>query len=162
MCLGIILGKALAPLNCCRIAEPELFLGGVGGVRARAADVDGLLLAFLATTPSPHVMFPLAAWLATSSPLDCRRRCSYGINHPCFLICCSLRQANPILFVDKHVRETSKELEAACLPVVCTDDLLEKKVCINANDAEDSEVEPSIPMSGGEVVVHPQLIGTDC
>ena len=38
MCLGNFLGKALAPLNCRGIAEPELLLGGVGGVRARAAD----------------------------------------------------------------------------------------------------------------------------
>ena len=39
------------------------------------------------------------------------------------------------------------------------DDLLEKKLGVDTNNAEDSEVEPPVPMSGGEIVVHPQLIG---
>ena len=38
---------------------------------------------------------------------------------------------------------------------------VEKKVGIDADDAEDSEVEPLVPMSGGKIAVHPQLIGTD-
>ena len=41
------------------------------------------------------------------------------------------------------------------------DHLLKKRVGINADDAEDSEVEPLVPMSGGKIAVHPQLIGTD-
>ncbi len=35
-----VLCKALAPLHRRRVAEPELLLGGVGGVRAHAADKD--------------------------------------------------------------------------------------------------------------------------
>ena len=41
------------------------------------------------------------------------------------------------------------------------DHLLKKRVGINADDAEDSEVEPLVPMSGGKIAVHPQLIGMD-
>ncbi len=41
------------------------------------------------------------------------------------------------------------------------DHLLEKKVGIDAEDAKDSEVEPLVPMSGGKIAVHPQLIGAD-
>ena len=61
------------------------------------------------------------------------------------------------LVVDKLVRESSKELEAACRPVVCADDLLKKKVCVDANDAEDTEVEP---LFGAEIAVQLQLIGS--
>ena len=46
-----MLGKALAPLNCHGIAEPELLLCGVRGVCARAADVGGYFIAILATAP---------------------------------------------------------------------------------------------------------------
>ena len=41
------------------------------------------------------------------------------------------------------------------------DHLLKKKVGIDADDAEDSEVEPLVPISGGKIAVHPQLIGAD-
>ncbi len=71
MCLGDMLGKALASLNCRGIAEPELLLCGVGGVCARAADVGGYFIATLATAPLLRMMFPLAARLATSSLPDC-------------------------------------------------------------------------------------------
>jgi hypothetical protein len=64
------------------------------------------------------------------------------------------------LVVDKLVRESSKELEAACRPVVCADDLLKKKVGVDANDAEDTEVEPLVPMFGAEIAVQPQLVGS--
>ena len=162
MCLGNVLGKALTPLNCHGIAEPELLLGGVGGMRAPAADVDGLFLAFLATAPPMCMMFPLAAWLATSSPHDCWRCCSGGIRDcPRFLFCRCPCQTNPLLIVDELVRKSPKELEAACHPVVCTDNLLVKKVGVNANNAYDSEVEPLFPILGGEIVVHLQLVGTD-
>ena len=36
---------------------------------------------------------------------------------------------------------------------------MEKKLGVDTNNAEDSEVEPPVPMSGGKIVVHPQLIG---
>ncbi len=121
-----MLGKALTPLNCRGIAEPELLLGRGGGACARAADVDGLHLAFLATVPPLRVMFPLAARLATSSPPDCRRHCGDGVNLPRFLICCIPHQVNTRLVVDKLVHESSKELEAACCSVVCRNGLLKK------------------------------------
>jgi hypothetical protein len=41
------------------------------------------------------------------------------------------------------------------------DHLLEKKVGIDADDAEDSKVEPLVPTSGGKIAVHPQLIGAN-
>ena len=137
MCLGDMLGKALAPLNCCGIAETGLLMGGVGGIRACAADVDGLLFVFLANAPPLRVMFPLAVGLATSSPPDCRRCCGDGVNLvPRFLIRHSPRQANPLLVVNELVHDSSKELEAACRPVVCRDNLLEKTVGVNTNNAK--------------------------
>jgi hypothetical protein len=45
--------------------------------------------------------------------------------------------------------------------VVRMEHLLEKKVGIDTDDAEDSEVEPLVPMSGGKIAVHPQLIGAN-
>ena len=162
MCLGEVLGKALAPLNCRGIALPELLLCGVGGVCARAADVGGYFIAILATAPLLHMMFPLAARLASSSLLDCWHCYSGGVRDcPCILFCRCPRQTNPLLIVNELVHKSSKELEAACRPVVCTDDLLVKKVGVNANNAEDSEVEPLCPILCGKIVVHPQLVGTD-
>jgi hypothetical protein len=80
---------------------------------------------------------------------------------PCFLFRCCSRQANPLVVVDELVCELAKEFEATYLLVVRMDDLLGKKVGIDADDAEDSEVEPLVPMSGGKIVVHPQLISAD-
>ena len=74
--------------------------------------------------------------------------------------CCS-RQANPLIVVDELVCKLAKEFEAAYHLVVRMDHLLKKKVGIDADDAEDSEVEPLVPMSGGKIAVHPQLIRTD-
>jgi hypothetical protein len=61
------------------------------------------------------------------------------------------------LVVDELIRESSKELEAARRPVVCADDLLKKKVGVDANDAEDTEL---VPMFGAEIAVQPQLVGS--
>ena len=80
---------------------------------------------------------------------------------PCFLFRCCSRQANPLVVVDELVCELAKEFEATYLLVVRMDDLLGKKVGIDADDAEDSEVEPLVPMSGGEIAVHPQVVGED-
>ncbi len=38
---------------------------------------------------------------------------------------------------------------------------VEKTVGIDADDAENSEVEPLVPMFGGEIAVLPQFVGTD-
>jgi hypothetical protein len=43
----------------------------------------------------------------------------------------------------------------------CADDLLEKKEDVDANDAEDTEVEPLVPMFGAEFAVQPQLVGSN-
>jgi hypothetical protein len=40
MCLGDVLGKALAPLHRRGVAEPGLLLGGVCGMHALIADID--------------------------------------------------------------------------------------------------------------------------
>jgi hypothetical protein len=61
------------------------------------------------------------------------------------------------LVVDELIRESSKELEAARRPVVCADDLLKKKVGVDANDAEDTEL---VPMFGAKIAVQPQLVGS--
>jgi len=50
------------------------------------------------------------------------------------------RHVNPLAVVDELVHELAKEFEAACLLVVRMDHLLKKKVGINADYAEDSEV----------------------
>ncbi len=119
MCLGDVLGKALAPLNCCWIAEPELLLCGICGVCARATDLGGYFIAILATAPPLHMMFPLAARLATSSLPDCWRCYGGGIcGCPRVLLCPCPRQTNPLLIVNELVCESSKELKAACGPVV--------------------------------------------
>ena len=41
------------------------------------------------------------------------------------------------------------------------DQLLEKKVGMDADDTEDSEVKPLVPIFGGEITVHPQLASAD-
>ncbi len=65
------------------------------------------------------------------------------------------------MVVDEHVCKLAKEFEAACLLVVHIDHLLKNKVGINTDDAKDSEVEPHIPMFGGKIAVHPQLVTAD-
>jgi hypothetical protein len=74
--------------------------------------------------------------------------------------CCS-RQTNPLVVIDELVCELAKEFEAAYHLVDRMEHLLEKKVGIDADDAKDSEVEPLVPMSGGKIAVHPQLIVVD-
>ncbi len=69
--------------------------------------------------------------------------------------------ANPLVVVDELIRELAKEFEAACLLFVCVDHLLKQKVGINADDADDFEAEPPVPMFCGKIAVHPQLIGAD-
>ncbi len=91
---------------------------------------------------------------------DCRLRCVGGTIPPRVYIRRGLRNPNPLLIVDELVREPSKELEAAPCPVVCADDLLEKKVSIKANDAEDTDVEPFFPMFGAKIAVQTQLVGS--
>ncbi len=92
---------------------------------------------------------------------DCRLRCIGGTIPPRVCIRRSPRNPNPRLIVDQLILEPSKELKAAPRPVVCTDDLLEKKVGIDANDAEDTDVEPLVPMFGAEIAVQPQLVGSN-
>ena len=70
-----MLGKALAPLH--RLAEPELFLVGVGGVGALAADVDCLLRASFAAASSMPAFIPLAL-LPVCLPDHRCRRVTYG------------------------------------------------------------------------------------
>jgi hypothetical protein len=41
------------------------------------------------------------------------------------------------------------------------DNLLEKKLGVNADDARDSVVEPLVPMFGGEIAAHPQIVRVD-
>ena len=147
-----VLCEALVPLH--RLAEPELFLVGVGGVRALAADVDCLLRASFAATSSLRAMIPLALFLECLP--DHRRRSRGDV----LTRRRSPRHATILLVVDELVRESSKELEAARRPVVCEDNLLKKKVGVDANDAEDTEVEPLVPMFGAEIAVQPQLVGS--
>jgi hypothetical protein len=56
-----VLGKAPAPLHCNWIAEPKLLLQFICILRAHAADVGCLLLAFAAEAPSLSMMPSLAA-----------------------------------------------------------------------------------------------------
>jgi hypothetical protein len=149
-----VLGKALAPLRGCWVAEPELLLGGVGGVRAHAADKDCLLCAGFVFASPLRATIPLALLLDCHP--DHRRRGRGGI----LTRRQSPRHATILLVIDELVRESSKELEAAHCPVVCADDLLKKKVGVDANDAEDTEVEPLVPMFGAEIAVQLQLIGS--
>ena len=159
MCLDNVLGKALTPRNCRGIAEPELLLGGVSGVRARAADIDGFLFAFLTTTLPLRVMFPLAVQLATSSPPNCRCHCGNDINLPCFLIRRSLQRIPSWLPTSSSASLPKNLRQFVILLSVRT--TCWKKVRIDANNAKDSKVEPPVSMSGGKNAVHLQLIGAD-
>ena len=156
-----VLGEAIAPLHHRWVAEPELLLRGIGGVRVRAADVGKMLCAALDAAPSLMVAVHVAGLESNGSPDFCC--CCGGVVRDCprVLFCHCPRQTNPLLIVDELVRESSKEPEAARCPVICTDDLLVKMVGVNTNDAEDSEVEPLCPILGGKIAVHPQLVGMD-
>jgi hypothetical protein len=149
-----VLGEAIIPLRRRRVAEPELLLCGVGGMRAHAADINIMLRAALDAAPSLIAALHLAA-LESKGALDPRPPTS------CSATACRPRHANPLVVVDELVRELAKEFEAACLLVVRMDHLLKKKVGIDADDAKDSEVEHLVPMSGGEIAVHPQFVGAD-
>jgi hypothetical protein len=76
-----VLGKAIAPLHRCVVAEPELLLRVVGCVRAHAEDIDRVLCAALNAAPSLSMMSPVAV-LEPKGPPDgrcppCRRHCRY-------------------------------------------------------------------------------------
>ena len=125
--LGVdMLSKALAPLHRRGVAEPELLLVGVGGVRTHAADKDRFPHAALAAA-SPLCAMSTLFMLHLECFPDCRLLC-VGSTIPLRVwIRRSPRNPNPLLIVDKLVCKSSKELNAAPCPVVCADDLLEKK-----------------------------------
>jgi hypothetical protein len=144
----------LTPLRGRWVAEPELLLGGVGWVCAHAADEDCLLHAGFVFASPLRATITLALLLGCLP--DRRRRRRGGV----LTRRRSRRHATILLVVDKLVRKSSKELKAARRPVVCAEDLLKKKVGVDANDAEDTEVEPPVPMFGPEIAVQPQLVGS--
>ena len=122
-----VLGEAITPLRRRRVAEPELLLCGVGGVRAHAADINRMLRAALDAAPSLIVALHLAA-LESKGALDRRRCCVGGVHDPPnVLFCRRPHHANPLVVVDELVRELAKEFEAACLLVVRMDHLLKKR-----------------------------------
>ena len=87
-------------------------------------------------------MIPLALFL--EHPPD--HRCpSRGV---VLTLCRSSPHARILLDADELVHKSSKELKAACRPLVCTDNLLEKKVGVGANDAKDTKVKPLVPPNG--------------
>ena len=131
-----VLGEAITPLRRRRVAEPELLLCGVAALHLAA--------------------------LESKDALDRRRCCVGGVHDPPHVLFRRRpRHANPLVVVDELVRELAKEFKAAYHLVVRMDHLLEKKVGIDADDAEDSEVEPLVPISGGEIADHPQFVGAD-
>ncbi len=65
------------------------------------------------------------------------------------------------MILDELIRELAEEFKTARRPVARVDNPLEEKVGVDANDAEDAEVEPLGPILGAKIVVHPQLIRTD-
>ncbi len=89
--------------------------------RAQAADEDSLLFAALAAASPLRMMISLALFL--ERPPDCMHRCRGGI----LTHCRSPRHASVLLVVDELVHKSSKELEAFRCPVVCAEDLLEKR-----------------------------------
>ena len=66
-----VLGKAIAPIHHCGVAEPELLLRGLGGMHAGAASIC-MLCAALDVAPSMSIMFPLAV-LELKGPPDGKR-----------------------------------------------------------------------------------------
>ena len=74
-----MLGEAIAPLHRRWVAEPELLLHGIGGVRARAADVGRMLRAALDAAPSLIVAVQVAG-LEWNGPPD-RWCCCSGVVH---------------------------------------------------------------------------------
>ena len=156
-----VLGKAITPPRRRRVAEPELLLCGISGVRAHAADINRMLRAALDAAPSLIAALHLAAF-ESKGALDRRRCCVGGVHDPPHVLFRRrLGHVNTLVVVDELVRELAKEFEAAGLLVVRMGHLLKKKVGIDTDDAEDSEVEPLVPMSGGEIAVHPQFVGAD-
>jgi hypothetical protein len=84
--LGVdVLGKALAPLHCSGVAEPELLLIWVSGVYAHAADEDCLLFATAPgltcqagkdacagsypPLPNPHVVGTKKQWFGSTQAI---------------------------------------------------------------------------------------------
>ena len=124
MCLGNVLGKALAPLNCRGIAEPELLQQFICIMCAQAADVGCLLFAFAKEAPSLSVMSPLAVLEAMCLPY--LRHCGGGNGDGHLVHDGSLHCAHTLLVLDEIVRRPSKEFGVACCPVVCMNHLLEK------------------------------------
>ena len=55
-----VLGEAITPLHCRRVAEPELLLRGIGGMRAHAPDINRMLHAALDAVPSLIVALNLS------------------------------------------------------------------------------------------------------
>ena len=72
MTFTMCLEKTITPLHRCRVAEPELLLRGVSGVRAHAADIGKMLHAALDAEPSLIVALHLAA-PESKGALDRRR-----------------------------------------------------------------------------------------
>jgi hypothetical protein len=73
----------------------------------------------------------------------------------------SLRCANTLLILNEFVSKPAKEFNAAHCSVVGMDHLLEKWVGINSNNAKDAEVDPLVPILGGKIAVHLQLVHTN-
>ena len=119
-----------------------------------------MLRAALDAAPSLIAALHLAA-LESKGALDRRQGCIGGIHDPPTSCSATTRVMQIPLLVDELVRKLAKEFKAACLLVVRMDHLLKKKVGVDTDDAEDSEVETLVPMSGGEIAVHPQLVGAD-
>ena len=126
-CPCSVLGKkAIAPLHRCWVAEPELLLCSVRGVRAHTADIGGMLCAALDAAPSLIVVVHVAG-LESKGPPDRWCCCSWGVRDcPRILFCCYLHHTNPLLVFHELVHELAKELVAACHLVSCMNHLLEK------------------------------------
>jgi hypothetical protein len=89
-------------------------------VRAQAADERRLLIAVLALAPPLIVVLPIATLLEVECHPHCWHRS--GGHFVCILTRCGRsRHTNPLLILNELVCERSKELEAACLLVVCMD-----------------------------------------
>ncbi len=76
-----VFGEAITPLPRRRVAEPELLLRSVGGVRAHTADIGRMLHAALDAAPSLIVALHLAA-PELKGALDRRRCCAGGVPDP--------------------------------------------------------------------------------
>ena len=122
-----VLGEAITPPHRRRVAEPELLLCGISGVRAHAADINRMLRAALDAAPSLIAALHLAA-LESKGALDRRRCCVGGVHDPPHVLFRRHpRHANPLVVVDELVRDLAKEFEATYHLVVRMDHLLEKR-----------------------------------